>query len=141
MGHTTFIPDQDRKPSSLDKLDWLLEEAYSSEREVYILAMSKGKLRNPEDIVQQCAKLANISSAILVNGTIDFVVVGDENSAKAVARKLHEQTGEKIAIIKYVPLGHTYLNIREALDVTERKGDPWHFYNPDTESIDALLKN
>jgi len=95
MGYTTFVPDPDKKPSSLERLDWMLEDASARGNEVYILAVSK----------------------------------------------LHEKTGEKVAIVRYDPAAHTCLDIREAMDVTGKGGDPWHLYDPNTESIDALIKN
>jgi hypothetical protein len=141
MGYTNFVPDSSKRPSSLEKLDWMLEDASLHGNEVYILAMSRANFRNSDETVQKYSGLTGVHGAVCVNGTIDFVVIGDENTAKAIARELHEKTGEKIAIVKYDSKSHTYLDIREAMDVTGKKGDPWHLYDSKTESIDALIKN
>jgi DNA-binding LacI/PurR family transcriptional regulator len=140
MAYTNFVPDSSKGPSSLERLDWILEDASSRGNELYILAISGANFRNPDDAAKKYAGLRGVHGAVCVNGTIDFIVIGNEKAAKAIARELHEKTGEKIAIIKYNPDSHTYLDIREAMDVTKKSGDPWHLYKPETESIDALIK-
>lgn len=141
MGYTNFIQDPNKKPSSLEKLDWMIEDALSQGKEVYILAMSNENFRNVGEAIKTYEGLTGVHGAICVNGTIDLVIAGDEHDARRIARSLHEKTGERVAIIRYNGTAHTYLDIREALDVTKQKGEPWHVYNPDTESIDALIKN
>jgi len=56
-GYTNFVPDPDKKPSSLDKLDWMLEDASSQGKEVYILAMSRENYKNPDDATKSMQKV------------------------------------------------------------------------------------
>ena len=140
MDYSTFIRTG-YKPDRFDELKLYLNRAKRIGKPVYVLTMSKEDHFH-EKITEKLKELPGVIYALPVNGTIDVIMAGTEKEAKELAKKLYIETSEHIGCVKYDGdnMINFYVTLKDAISIARKKNKPWHVYNPNEDSLDALIK-
>lgn len=146
MGYTTYVEDPKQKPGQFDWLQIYLDRAFRKGKPVYFLVVSReDHMYDADDVVERLKKIPGVDEALPVNGTIGCIATGEREKIEGLAKKIHAEThGEPVGCIEYGAkyknnMTNFYVKIKEALDTTREHKKPWHIYNPEEDSLQALI--
>ncbi len=141
MGYSTYMEDRTLVADSYDIMGFEIERALRNKKPVYVLSMSREDF-NSEDYIKQLREIEGVHYVLPVNGTVDVIVAGHKEEVKNVARKVYEQTGQNIGCVEYngEDMLSFYITLKEAIDIAREKREPWHFYDPKEDSLEALVE-
>ncbi|RLE44252.1 hypothetical protein DRJ19_00755 [Candidatus Woesearchaeota archaeon] len=158
--YTTWTLNQ-RTGGEISRLKFVLEGAYGKgcNRLVYVLGtgIEDHPVKNPtkkvkglvERIIKKNNLPINLRHVCQINGLVHVVVYGSKKDAKKVqesvekiAREFFCDSRARIGIVEYKgeSVGDVYCELYDALRIVREKGGMFHFYDPENDSIDAILR-
>jgi len=104
----------------------------------YVLSI---KVENETEVRTLIEKEMKLNDVFSFNGTVDLIVQG-KDFALEMAKKVSETTNEQVGVVEYSgqKVEDLYRDMKGAIKLAKDKKVQVHLFNPETDSLEALLK-
>ena len=139
-GYSTFIENGGFSGGELGRLEFGIKFLAKRTLPVYVLAINN-KRYSVETVKEKMKDVEDIRAFCKVYKTID-VIVQTEAAVNKVAEELHKRFETRVGVVKYQGRNMMRLSLEllEALNIARENKEPYHFYNPKKDSVEAIIK-